>query len=110
MDSSSAVRNFLLNSVVREGPTLRHVLSSDALLDEWLGSMVGLAWHHSCTARMGLESDRQAVVDSRCRVFGVEGLYLADASVMPRITRTNVNLPTIMIGERVADFIRHEQH
>jgi len=106
MDSSSAARSLLLNTVVREGPSLRHVLSDDRLLDEFLGATVGLAWHHSCTCRMGDENDSRAVVDSRCAVIGVDGLYVADASVMPRITRTNVNLPTIMIGERVADFLR----
>jgi 5-(hydroxymethyl)furfural/furfural oxidase len=106
MDSSSSARDFLLNTVVREGPTLQQVLSNDKLLDEFLGAKVNLAWHHSCTCRMGAENDPHAVVDARCAVIGVDGLHVADASVMPRITRTNVNLPTIMIGERVADFLR----
>ena len=106
MDSSSAVRNFLLNTVVREGPTLRAVLADDKLLDEFLCARVNLAWHHSCTCRMGYPGDPDAVVDPTCAVIGVDGLYVADASVMPRITRTNVNLPTIMIGERVADLLR----
>ncbi len=109
MDASPAARSYLLNTVVREGPTLQEVLRDDAALDRFLGATVGLAWHHSGTARMGATDDPDAVVDPRCAVIGVEGLYVADASVMPRITRTNVNLPTIMIGERVADFIRAGQ-
>ncbi|MBY8858679.1 FAD-dependent oxidoreductase [Nocardia sp. CA2R105] len=106
MDSSSAARNFLLDKVVREGPTVAQVLADDKLLDEFLSKRVNLAWHHSCTARMGAEDDPEAVVDPSCAVIGLEGLYIADASVMPRITRTNLNLPTIMVAERAADLIR----
>ncbi len=47
-----------------------------------------------------------AVVDPECRVYGVEGLRVADASVMPRVPSANTNIPTLMIAERVADFIR----
>jgi choline dehydrogenase-like flavoprotein len=47
-----------------------------------------------------------AVVDPECRVYGVPGLRVADASVMPRVVSANTNYPTIMIAERAADFIR----
>jgi 5-(hydroxymethyl)furfural/furfural oxidase len=47
-----------------------------------------------------------AVVDPECRVYGVAGLRVADASVMPRVPSANTNIPTVMIAERVADFIR----
>jgi choline dehydrogenase len=46
-----------------------------------------------------------AVVDERCRVRGIDNLYVADASVMPTIPRANINLPTMMIGERAAEFV-----
>jgi choline dehydrogenase len=46
-----------------------------------------------------------AVVDQRCRVHGIEGLRVADASVMPDVIRANTNCTTIMIGERVANWI-----
>ena len=52
------------------------------------------------------EDDEAAVVDPKCRVYGVRGLRVADASVMPKIPSANTNFPTIMIAERVADFIR----
>ena len=65
--------------------------------------------YHPCgTLRMGAPTDRGAVVDDHCRLYGVENLYVADASVMPTVPRANINLPTMMIGERVAEFIRAE--
>ncbi len=51
-------------------------------------------------------SDDRAVVDPECRVHGIEGLRVVDASVMPQITSGNTNGPTIMIGEKVADHIK----
>jgi choline dehydrogenase len=63
-------------------------------------------YHPSGTLRMGPDGDEMAVVDERCRLRGIDNLYVADASVMPTIPRGNINLPTMMIGERVADFVR----
>ena len=65
-------------------------------------------YHPSGTLRMGADDDPLAVVDDHCRLRGVENLYVADASVMPTVPRANINLPTMMIGERVADFVRSE--
>ncbi len=62
-------------------------------------------YHPSGTLRMGAEGDEMAVVDERCRLRGVDNLYVADASVMPTVPRANINLPTMMIGERVAEFV-----
>jgi choline dehydrogenase len=65
--------------------------------------------YHPCgTLRMGPDGDEMAVVDERCRLRGIEHLYVADASVMPTVPRANINLPTMMIGERVAEFVRAE--
>ena len=58
---------------------------------------------------MGPSSDPMAVVDQRCRVHGLEGLRVVDASVMPDVIRANTNATTIMIGERVADWMRAGQ-
>ena len=82
-------------------------LESDARLDEWLDCNIGGAGHSCGTCKMGPALDPAAVVDQYCRVYGLEGLRVIDASVMPEITRANTNATTIMIGERVADFIRN---
>ena len=82
-------------------------LESDARLDEWLDCNIGVAGHSCGTCKMGPALDPAAVVDQYCRVYGLEGLRVIDASVMPEITRANTNATTIMIAERVADFIRN---
>ena len=82
-------------------------LESDARLDEWLDRNIGVAGHSCGTCKMGPSLDPAAVVDQYCRVYGLEGLRVIDASVMPEITRANTNATTIMIAERVADFIRN---
>ena len=65
-------------------------------------------YHPSGTLRMGPDGDEMAVVDEHCRLRGIDNLYVADASVMPTVPRANLNLPTMMIGERVAEFVRAE--
>ena len=63
-----------------------------------------ITYHHQVgTCRMG--TDEAAVVDPLLRVHGVEGLRVADASIMPTVTTGNTNAPSIMIGERAADFV-----
>jgi choline dehydrogenase len=63
--------------------------------------------HAAGTAPMGDGSDAQSVVDQWCRVRGVDNLWVADASVMPAIPSVPPNLTTIMIAERVADWLKH---
>lgn len=72
---------------------------------------VGTAYHPVGTCRMGPASDPLAVVDPHLSVHGVEALRVADASVMPDIIGGNTAAPSMMIGERAAEFIiaRHQE-
>ncbi|XP_026740793.1 glucose dehydrogenase [FAD, quinone]-like [Trichoplusia ni] len=63
-------------------------------------------YHPTSTVKMGPKSDKGAVVDPELRVYGVEGLRVADASIMPFVVRGNTNVPTMMIGEKAADMIK----
>ena len=81
-------------------------LESDDELDEWMMREATTNQHISCTCKMGPVSDPMAVVDQCGRVHGIDGLRVVDASIMPDCIRANTNVTTMMIGERVADFIR----
>jgi choline dehydrogenase len=77
--------------------------------DDFTGTLeqiTGSGYHPSGTAPMGADDDPLAVTDGRGRVRGVEGLYIADASLMPTIPSSNTNLPTLMIGERMGFWLR----
>ncbi|MBQ56992.1 MULTISPECIES: choline dehydrogenase [Pseudomonas] len=79
-------------------------VNSDAELDEFVRQHAETAFHPSCTCKMG--TDDMAVVDGEGRVHGLDGLRVVDASIMPLITTGNLNAPTIMIAEKIADKIR----
>lgn len=78
-------------------------LRTDDEIDAFLRETIAADNHGACTCRMGI--DEMAVVDPQLRVHGVEGLRIADASVMPNVVSGNTNAPTIMIGEKAADMI-----
>jgi choline dehydrogenase len=78
---------------------------NDEELARAAGDIGTTIFHPVGTAKMGLASDPMAVVDERLRVFGIDGLRVADASVMPTITSGNTNSPTIMIAEKAASMI-----
>ena len=83
-------------------------LASDDSLDDWLLRNARTSYHISCTCKMGPQSDPTAVVDQYCRVYGLEGLRVVDASVMPVVVRAPTNASTVMIGERAADLIKEQ--
>jgi choline dehydrogenase len=84
------------------GPT---VGDDDASLAKAAGDIGTTIFHPVGTAKMGIASDPQAVVDERLRLRGVAGLRVIDASVMPTITSGNTNTPTIMIAEKAARMV-----
>ena len=86
-------------------PTEEDLESNDAL-DRWLRRNVTTTQHISGTCKMGPATDGMAVVDQYCRVYGLEGLRVVDVSVLPDCIRANTNATTIMIAERVADWMR----
>jgi choline dehydrogenase len=76
---------------------------SDADLTRWLRATAMTTFHPVGTAKMG--NDPMAVVDAHLKVHGMDGLRIADASIMPIISSGNTNAPSIMIGEKCAEFI-----
>jgi choline dehydrogenase len=76
--------------------------SDEAILD-YIRRTGSTTWHLSCTCKMGV--DEMAVVDPELRVHGIEGLRVADASVMPTVPSANTNAAVIMIGEKASDLI-----
>jgi choline dehydrogenase len=73
-------------------------------IDAWVRQFVGTAMHPVGTCAMG--TGPEAVCDAQLKLRGIDGLRIADASVMPRIVGGNTNAATIMIGEKAADLIR----
>ena len=89
----------VLGDELAPGPEVR----SDSELRDWLKRAGGTTLHPVGTCKMG--NDELAVVDAELKVRGVEGLRVADASIMPIISSGNTNAPTIMIGEKAADMV-----
>ncbi len=84
------------------------MIASDEFVRGYLQMAVGTLYHPVGTARMGPQDDSNAVVDQYGRVRGFDNLRVVDASIMPNIPRANTNLTCIMLGERVADWMRGE--
>jgi choline dehydrogenase len=82
------------------GPGVR----SDSQIEAWLAATAESVFHPVGTARMGV--DPRSVVDGELRVRGLDGLRVADASVMPRMPSANTHAPTVMIAEKAADLIQ----
>jgi len=79
---------------------------SKADLERYIRNGLGTFWHQCGTARMG--RDAMSVVDGQLKVHGVEGLRVADASILPRVTTGNTMAPCVVIGERAAANVQEE--
>lgn len=102
LDSSRTVRRLMIDNIVCDAPALEEFLADDDLLKRHIVNNSNSVWHVCGTCAMGSEDDPVAVVAPDCSVIGTTGLYMADASVFPEITRSNPNLTVMMIAERLA--------
>ena len=96
--SASPIRDRITKSLTVTGA------ESDDALAELIRNRADTVYHPVGTCRMGADAD--SVVDPQLRVRGVQGLRVADASIMPQIISGNTNAPTIMIGEKLASMIQ----
>lgn len=106
-DLSDALRRFLLRDVTLD---LERLTRDRQACEEVVRKHAAGVHHVSGTCRIGRHDDPAAVVDVACRVHGVPGLRVVDASVMPTVVAANTFLPVVMIGEKVAQAILDERH
>lgn len=93
----------------RKMPGCEHfVLWSDPYLECLARHYTNTIYHHSGSVKMGPSHDPEAVVDSRLKVYGIHGLRVVDASIMPTVPSGNTNAPTIMVAEKASDLIKED--
>jgi choline dehydrogenase len=98
---------FIFNLSGEDGPVPADDATDDEI-DAWLFQNCQETHHPVGTCRMGRPDDPRSVVDTDCRVIGIEGLRVIDASIMPECPRANLHLTTVMIGEHMAEKLRNE--
>ncbi len=101
LDVPAPLRRLILRTFMLGGTDLTEILADDRQLDAFIRRNVFGVWHPVGTCRMGLDAD--AVVNPTGRVIGSENIWVADASVMPRLPTANTNIPTIMVAEKIGD-------
>jgi choline dehydrogenase len=105
---TKAMKRFGARFHDRKLPNCKHLESyTDEYWDCAVKQYTLSIYHYSCTNKMGTADDPFAVVDNQLRVYGIKGLRVIDASIMPTITSGNINAPVIMIGEKGADMIKN---
>jgi 5-(hydroxymethyl)furfural/furfural oxidase len=105
LDGPAPLRHFLMTRVVAGGATLAELLGDETALRGFVRNASVGVWHPSCTCRMGADDDPLAVTDHEARVRGVQALRVVDASIFPHIPSGNLNFPTMMAAEKVADMM-----
>lgn len=106
LDALPPLRATFFRTMVSGGSSLAGLLSDRAALETYVRDHAFPQWHACGTCRMGPADDAMAVVDpSTGAVHGFEGLFVADASIMPTAPRANLNIPVIMIAEKMSELI-----
>ncbi|MBV9555591.1 MAG: GMC family oxidoreductase N-terminal domain-containing protein, partial [Pseudolabrys sp.] len=102
----AALRRAMIGAAIRPGRMIAGGETTRPASDDEFIAASGAMFHPTSTCAIGTADNPMAVVDPTCRVYGVEGLYVADASVMPKAPSANTNIPVIMVAERAAEFIK----
>lgn len=102
LDGPKPLRQWAINNLMLERYTMDSVLGDQDVGEAFVREAATGVWHATSSNRMGAADDRRAVVDEAGRVYGVEGLRVIDASIMPIIPCANTNFPTMMVAERIA--------
>jgi len=106
LGAPSSLRRAIMAQAIAPGRLISDGRRTTRITDEEIIAASGAMFHPSSTCTMGAKDNPNAVVDPTCAVHGIDGLHVADASVMPRVVSANTNLTVVMIAERVAEFIR----
>ena len=109
LDDVGSDRLEVMTTAVASGPNLFELVEDQTSLEAFVRQRAHGTWHCCGTCRMGSVADPMAVVDPSGRVYGVTGLRVGDASLMPSVPRANTNLPVMMIGEKIAAAILEER-
>ena len=116
LDVQRMAEGIKIATSIAESPDLANIVSTiqspsnemvnnESNLHSWLRQTSMTGNHMTSTCAMGISSDPMAVVNDKCNVFGLDNLFIADASIMPDCVRANTNVTTMMVGERVSNFL-----
>lgn len=113
-DLADALKSIEICRELGNAPAFKGLVTREALpgrlgkreMEQFARNAAVTFWHQSCTAKMG--RDAMSVVDHRLKVYGIENLRIADASIMPHVTSGNTMAPCVVIGERASDLIKAE--
>ena len=109
MDYHAGLRRRFMAFAMEARHPAEDLAQDDAALEEHLRRCVGGTWHACGACHMGDPADRMAVTDAAGRVIGVEGLRVCDASIMPTVPCANLNVPVLMMAEKIADMVKAER-
>jgi alcohol oxidase len=105
--AGSKAANIETDGPLTDVQDIEYTAEDDAVLEQWLRENVGTTWHSVGTCKMA-PPEKMGVVDAKLSVYGVEGLKVADLSILPRNVAANTNNTALAIGEKAADIFIEE--